>query len=387
MRVWCLRFGIVQSVKASDQNSNLSYTAQLLELGHKSGLDKMGVASADVLQRAREAINDRKASGLDNEMQFTFRNPERSTDPTKTLHSAKSVIVGALSYSTMPPENPAELSARVARYVWSDYYDQLRKSLQVVADQLKEDGFRAIVLADENAIVDREIAYQSGVGWFGKNSNLLIKGAGSYFVLGSVVTDAVLDVAKRTVDDGCGSCTRCLENCPTGAIIEPGVIDANKCLAWLLQKPGVFDPKFRVPLGDRIYGCDDCQEVCPPTIRFVAKSRPELPLSGSLKAWVSVEKILTSDDESLINEFGAWYIANRDPKWLRRNALIILGNIADASKDIVVELLKKYLMHDDAMLRAHAVWSAGRLGLGYLIDKSDDDELVKAELAALPSVK
>ena len=367
------------------------YTEQLLALGRNSGLHQVGVASAEVLHRARQALNERKSQGLHNQMQFTYRNPNRSTDPTATLPSAKSVIVGALSYSTQMPEQPEKLSARVARYVWSDYYAQLRESLRQIAKQLESDGFRAVVLADDNSIVDREVAYQAGLGWFGKNSNLLIAGAGSYFVLGCVVTNAPLVFAERPVDDGCGSCRRCLDNCPTQAIIAPGVIDANKCLAWLLQKPGVFDREFRVALGDRLYGCDDCQEVCPPTVRF--EKRASVVVDELVKhddrttAWVSVQKILLADDESLLKEFGAWYIANRDPKWLRRNALVILGNIGDANDKLVVELLQKYCNHSDAILRSHAVWAAARLGLNHLLPLSEDDEIVLAELRALPSVK
>ena len=367
------------------------YTEQLLALGRNSGLHQVGVASAEVLHRARQALNERKSQGLHNQMQFTYRNPNRSTDPTAALPSAKSVIVGALSYSTQMPEQPEKLSARVARYVWSDYYAQLRESLRQIAKQLESDGFRAVVLADDNAIVDREVAYQAGLGWFGKNSNLLIAGAGSYFVLGCVVTNAPLVVADKPVEDGCGSCRRCLDNCPTQAIIAPGVIDANKCLAWLLQKPGVFDRDFRVALGDRLYGCDDCQEVCPPTVRFEKRTSviADEPVKHDdrANAWVSVQKILLADDESLLKEFGAWYIANRDPKWLRRNALVILGNIGDANDELVVELLQKYCNHSDAILRSHAVWAAARLGLNHLLPVSEDDEIVLAELRALPSVK
>ena len=367
------------------------YTEQLLALGRNSGLHQVGVASAEVLHRARQALNERKSQGLHNQMQFTYRNPNRSTDPTATLPSAKSVIVGALSYSTQMPEQPEKLSARVARYVWSDYYAQLRESLRQIAKQLESDGFRAVVLADDNSIVDREVAYQAGLGWFGKNSNLLIAGAGSYFVLGCVVTNSPLVFEEKPVDDGCGSCRRCLDNCPTQAIIAPGVIDANKCLAWLLQKPGVFDRDFRVALGDRLYGCDDCQEVCPPTVRF--EKRASVVVDELVKhddrttAWVSVQKILLADDELLLKEFGAWYIANRDPKWLRRNALVILGNIGDANDKLVVELLQKYCNHSDAILRSHAVWAAARLGLNHLLPLSEDDEIVLAELRALPSVK
>ena len=403
MPEWCLRFGIVQLAKKPDIKSSDSelksqlkpnltrtpfvqssrYADQLIALGLATGLNRVGVTGADVLNRARDVLTERKSLGLHNEMQFTYRNPIRSTDPTSTMPTARSIIVGARSYATEMPQKPAELSARVARYAWADYYEQLRGGLGQIAAQLKTDGWRAIVLADDNSIVDREVAYQAGLGWYGKNANLLIDGAGSYFVLGSVLTDAPLAPITTSVKDGCGSCRRCIDNCPTQAIVAPGVVDARKCLAWLLQKPGVFDPAYRVALGDRIYGCDDCQEVCPPTVRHAIVEEP----NGETRAWTSVATILSVDDETLLNNFNAWYIADRDPKWLRRNALIILGNVGDASDESTKSILKRYLMHSEPILRAHAVWATARLGLNHLLPSKDSDPIVQAELDTLPSVK
>ena len=403
MPEWCLRFGIVQLAKKPDIKSSDSelksqlkpnltrtpfvqssrYADQLIALGLTSGLHRVGVTNADVLNRARDVLTERKSLGLHNEMQFTYRNPIRSTDPTSTMPTARSIIVGARSYATEMPQKPAELSARVARYAWADYYEQLRGGLGQIAAQLKTDGWRAIVLADDNSIVDREVAYQAGLGWYGKNANLLIDGAGSYFVLGSVLTDAPLAPITTSVKDGCGSCRRCIDNCPTQAIVAPGVVDARKCLAWLLQKPGVFDPAYRVALGDRIYGCDDCQEVCPPTVRHAIVEEP----NGETRAWTSVATILSVDDETLLNNFNAWYIADRDPKWLRRNALIILGNVGDAFDENTQSILKRYLIDSEPILRAHAVWATARLGLNHLLPSKDSDPIVQAELDTLPSVK
>ena len=411
MPEWCLRFGIVQLAKKPERDTSDSalipelkpvlisqfksqparhptvssslYADQLIALGVASGLHRVGVTRADILSRAREVLTERKSLGLHNEMQFTYRNPIRSTDPTSTMPNARSIIVGARSYATQMPLKQIDQSARIARYVWADYYEQLRHGLAQIAEQLKSDGWRAIILADDNSIVDREVAHQAGLGWYGKNANLLIEGAGSYFVLGSVLTNAPLAPSKSTVKDGCGSCQRCIDKCPTQAIIASGVVDARKCLAWLLQKPGIFDPAFRVALGDRIYGCDDCQEVCPPTVRHAIVEKPH----GKTQAWVSVMTILNSDDETLLENFKAWYIADRDPKWLRRNALIILGNVGDASDEDTQIVLKRYLIDREPILRAHAVWATARLGLNNLLPSKDSDPIVQDELNSLPSVK
>ena len=313
-------------------------------------------------------------------MEFTFRNPDRSADPSASMRNAQALVVGAYSYAFPAPAKAKPLDARVARYAWSDYYEQLRHGLDSVAEFLRNDGWRAIVFADDNSLVDREAAYLAGLGWYGKNANIMIPGAGSFFVLGSVLTDAPLEVSEQVVPDGCGECRRCISACPTGAIIEPGVVDARKCLAWLLQKPGVFDRRYREVLGDRIYGCDDCQESCPPTIRF--GSRQAQPIDS--KPWLPVLSLLTSDDEALLDSVGSWYIAERNPDWVRRNALIVLGNIGDPQNAEVREVLSAYLEHPDPMLRAHAVWAAARLNLGRLIPFHDTAPLVIDELSHLP---
>lgn len=356
------------------------YSEAVLLVGHQAGLHRVGIAPASKMGRAHIALTTRKLAGLSDTMQFTFRNPKRSTDPSASMKNARSLVVGAFSYASSTPQAPEPLSARVARYVWSDYYEHLRDGLGAVATYLRNDGWRAVVFADDNSLVDRELAYLAGLGWFGKNANVMIPGAGSFFVLGSVLTDAPLVTSERPAADGCGACRRCLDACPTGAIVEPGVVDARKCLSWLLQKPGVFDWRYRQALGNRIYGCDDCQEACPPTIRFGARQA----ISNDAQPWISVLFLLTADDDALLGAVDPWYIADRNPDWVRRNALIVLGNIGDPHNAEVRDVLQVYLEHPDPMLRAHAVWAAARMNLEHMIPFHDTAPLVVDELARLP---
>lgn len=340
---------------------------ELKVIAERIGIDHVGVAPAEVLTRARRELHRRVDEGLSAGMGFTYRNPDRSTDPQRAVDGARSIIVAAMPYGALDaPTPPSGASGRVARYAWIDYYTPLRLALKQIALVLRASGERAVVFADDNSIVDREVAYLGGLGWFGKNANLLVPGGGSYFVLGSIVTTAYY-AASTPVSDGCGTCERCISGCPTGAIVEPGVIDGNRCLAWLVQRPGTFPSELRAALGDRFYGCDDCQEVCPPATRLGAKlvgELPELDPHGDAQppqAWVDVIEVLTATDDELIAKYGRWYLAGRDPRWWRRNALIVAGNVADPSDRRLRARIDHYRSGDDELLAEHALWALARL--------------------------
>lgn len=388
--VWCLRFVIVRSAKtsllknpkqvAANAPGGDLYWQQLHQLGLAAGLEDLGVAKVEVLDRALAHLHNRIERDLVNSMKFTFLQPERSTNPALLVKDARSIIVGAYCYSHAAPNNQNELGlrAQVARYAWHDYYGELKTSLNAVASQLRTDGHRATVYADDNAIVDREIAYLAGLGWFGRNANILIPGKGSMFVLGCIVTTAQLPIAT-VVPDGCASCTRCVPACPTGAIIDSGVIDANRCLAWLLQKPGVFDRQYREALGGRIYGCDDCQTVCPPTKKHGFKvSDFEMMTSVDVLGWLSMS------DSALDQQCQGWYVDKRDMTWVRRNLLIVVGNLGNPKDEQVIEILRRYLSDDSGVLRAHATWATARLGLNSFLFFDDPDQMVQDELSDLP---
>lgn len=365
------------------------------DAGRAHGLDEVGCTDVAAFPEVRRSLEERRMAGQHAGMSFTFRNPRRSTEPERLLRNARTLVVGARAYLEPRPERPVGPVAAVARYAWRDHYAELRTGLDAMATVLRDHGHRAAVFADDNALVDRAAAHRAGIGWWGRNSNLLVPGAGSWFVLGSVVTDAELPVAPEPVADGCRSCTRCVTACPTGAIVADGVIDGRRCLAWLVQDVGVFPREHRIALGDRIYGCDDCQEVCPPGRRDVAEAEqggqvPAAHRDTPPDAWVSVLELLDPEvpDATLLERFGRWYIPRREPRHLRRNALVVLGNVGDAGDPVQRATLARWCHDDDDLLRAHAVWAAARLGLTELVEAQRDDPspLVRAEVALAPTV-
>ena len=344
-------------------------------LADEHGIDRIGFCSADIFEDVRASLHERKAAGLSADMNFTYRNPDRATDVSQSLDGAKSIVVGARSYRRSKPDTPlSDVAgsegqsgpgrADVAEYVWEPHYVELRVGLDAIAEHLRAEGWKARVLIDVNALVDRAAAYRAGIGWWGKNSNILVPGIGSKFVLGSVVTDAPLAYNDQPVEDQCGPCRGCFDACPTNAIVADGVIDSNRCLAWLVQSPGSFPLEHRRALGGRIYGCDDCQTSCPPNL---VAERTDRGLVTTGVTSVEVAELLLLDDEALMERFGVWYIPRREARYLRRNALVVLGNVGNAQSPEVRRLVERYVASDDEIEREHALWAAGELGYEDLV--------------------
>ena len=383
------------------------YWHELLELGQSAGLDAMGAARAEVFPGVQQTLQIRKQRGLSGGMQFTYRNPARSTNPRATLPPAATLVVGALSYrgesdGNEPATQPAGLKChgQIASYAQRDYYGQLRQALETIAQRLAADGWQTRITIDDNALMDREAAFRAGLGWYGKNTCLLIPRRGSQFVLGSVLTDAPLPAAEP-LERTCGSCELCQQACPTGALEVAGQLDARRCLAWLLQQAGVFPRHHRAALGGRFYGCDSCQTACPvgqagqPASQLASRQASnELVAAGPAKPELSAPQVdilqlLNSTDAELLELYGSFYIAKREPRYLRRNALLVLGNVCNPDSTAVRETLRRALRSGDPIVRLHAVWAARRMGLEAWADPAryDHDSRVREETRLAVAVR
>ncbi|HVD12762.1 MAG TPA: tRNA epoxyqueuosine(34) reductase QueG [Gaiellaceae bacterium] len=324
---------------------------ELARLAEELGLDAVGAAPAAPYEETERHIHERRARGLFADMRFTMARPEVSCHPETLLAGARTVVSAALCYWADGEEPPLG-HGRLPRYTWWDAYAALRKRLDELGRRV---GGEYRVLVDANQHVDREAAARSGVGFYGKNTMLITRRLGSWVVLGTLVSTAELEPTPP-LDVDCGSCTLCIDACPTDALDEPGVLDATRCLSYWTQSSDPFPEEYREALGDRVYGCDICQDVCPWN-RGVEKRRAgEAPPPGA-EPHVSLVDWLEADDEELASRYDRLFVPRNDPRYLRRNALVALGNTGgDAA------LARRHAESGDPLLREHAGWALERLG-------------------------
>jgi epoxyqueuosine reductase len=331
---------------------------ELAELGIAAGCARVGVCDVEPFDSVRSSLDERRSAGLAGGLGFTFADPATATDVRRSFPWANRLVVAGTAYlpGAGSPGDAAD-SARVARFAVDDAYVPLRSALELIVGRLESNGYRGVVLIDDARLVDRAAAVRAGLGWWGKNTMVLAPGQGPWMLFGSVVTDAMLEVSPA-MERGCGACDACLPACPTGALIAPGVLDARRCLAAVLQSPGIIPAHLRVAVGDRLYGCDDCLDACPPGLRL-------LESSSRLRGRHQLDRLLSAPDDELAAAFGHFYLARAEVDMVRRNALVVAGNVGGA--DLVPEVVG-YLGHPDPVLRAHAVWAARRLGPDWIED-------------------
>jgi epoxyqueuosine reductase len=325
-------------------------TARDLErIAGELGLDVVGAAPAEPYTQTEEHIRERRARGLFGGMRFTMAQPDVSCHPETLLENARTVVSAALCYYAPGPE-PQPGQGRIPRYAWEDPYAELRAKLEELGAAIGGD-YR--VLVDANQHVDREGAARSGVGFYGKNTLLITRRFGSWVVLGTLVTAAEIE-ATPPLELDCGSCRLCIDACPTGALDEPGTLDATRCLSYWTQAPGSIPEEMRAPLEDRVYGCDICQDVCPWN-RGIEKRRADEPPYG--EPTVSLVEWLEADDAELRAHWQHLYVPRNDARHLKRNAIVALGNTGSPQH---IETLERF--EDDPLLGEHAEWARARIG-------------------------
>ena len=331
--------------------------AELAQLADELGLDAVGTAPAEPYADTERHIRARRARGLFADMRFTMAQPEVSCHPEKLLPGARTVVSAALCYY-VPGPAPRAGEGRLSRYTWSDRYAELRKKLDELGRRVcsSRGGGSYRVLVDANQHVDREAAARSGVGFYGKNTLLITRRHGSWVVLGTLVTDVELEPTAPLAAD-CGSCTLCIEACPTGALDEPGTLDSKRCLSYWTQAPEAIPVGYRTELGGSVYGCDICQDICPWN-RGVEKRRAGEPLPAGAEPTVSLVDWLEEDGRALVERFDRLYVPRNDPRYLRRNALVAAGNVGDERERPAVA---RYADDPDELLREHASWALGRI--------------------------
>ena len=326
--------------------------AELNRVAAELGLDAVGAAPAGPYEATERHIRERKARGLFATMGFTTRRPEVSCHPETLLPNARSVVSAALCYWADGPE-PGPGEGRLARYTWSDRYAELREKLDALGRRL---GGAYRVLVDENDHVDREAAVRAGVAFYGKSTLAITRRHGTWVVLGTLVTDVEIEAAQP-LEAGCGSCTLCIDACPTDALADAGVLDSARCLSYWTQAPAAVPEAYREPLGAAVYGCDICQDVCPWN-RGVEKRRAGVAPPPEAEPAVSLVDWLEGNGDELVERYDRLYVPRNDPRWLRRNALVAAGNVGGEAER---EAVSRWADSDDELLREHAEWALARI--------------------------
>jgi epoxyqueuosine reductase len=326
--------------------------AELEELAEELGLDVVGAAPASAYEETERHIRERKARGLFADMRFTMAQPDVSCHPETLFDGARTVVSAAHCYYTAEePLQPGE--GRLPRYTWYDAYAVLREQLDELGRRI---GGEYRVLVDANQHVDREAAVRSGVGFYGKNTLLITRRHGSWVVLGTLVTTAEVE-ATPTLDAGCGTCTLCIDACPTNALDEPGVLDSNRCLSYWTQSSSAIPEDYRAPLGAQVYGCDICQDVCPWN-RGIEKRRAAADVPPEAEPHVRLVDWLREDGDTLLQRYERLYVPRNDARYLRRNALLALGNVGRREDAALAE---PFRTDDDELLREQADWAVARI--------------------------
>ena len=298
------------------------------------GFDLVGIARLGPAETAR-AFDDWLERGYAGEMGYMARTAEKRRDPRLPFPAAKSAIVVGLDYGGREPSGP------VARYArGDDYHDVLLERLRLLharVDEIAGARVAGKAYVDTGPILERDLARRAGLGWFGKNTMLINPKRGSFFFLGELLLDLELEPDAPFASDHCGSCRRCIDACPTGAIVDERVIDSNRCISYLtIELRGEIPAEWHASIGEMMYGCDVCQDACPWNEKFSLPLREDaFRPRGAIadkNAVTMAREILAMDDEAFRNAFRGSPMKRAKLRGVKRNAAVVLGNAGGDSQ-------------------------------------------------------
>jgi len=353
------------------------------------GFTTVGIAAVGPSPR-RDFLRSWIGEGRHGEMAYMARDPERRSDPRRVLPGARSAVCVTLDYLPIAAAGSAGpgLTAHVSTYARGrDYHDVMGPPLRDLLEFLRAETGGSVdgrAYVDTGPILERELAAAAGLGWVGKNTQLLHE-RGSWFFLGEILVDVEL-VPDPPVADRCGSCTACLDACPTGALLEGYLLDARRCISYLnIELKGAIPPSQRADLGEHLYGCDICQEVCPWNRRAVPAGRPEFTPRAELRS-LTLAELLALDPQAYARSFRGSPMKRARRRGLLRNAAVVLAN--QGSRDAAAALRRSLRVEPEPLVRSHAAWGLGRLGgqaARAELERSrreDPDEAVREEAEA-----
>ncbi len=360
---------------------------KLKEKAAELGIDKIGFASVDPFWELKQRLIEQQERGYAS----GFEEPdiEKRTNPDQILPKAKTIIAIAIAYPTKlpnpPRSEPGKYRGIFARASWGeDYHHVLRRKLDQLATYLCTLMPDATVqsMVDTGALSDRAVAERAGIGWSGKNTSIITEEFGSWVYLGEMITDVFIPPDEPLLD-GCGDCTLCMTSCPTGALVEPGRLNAQACIAYLTQTKEMIPVKYRDKIGNRIYGCDTCQTVCPKNRQLHFDHHEELmPYPEKVKPLL--KPLLKLSNRQFKNQFGKMAGSWRGKNPIQRNAIIALAHFRDVTA--IPELVS--LLQEDIrpVIRATAAWALGKIGgeearqALLAVFPMEENELVQTEL-------
>ncbi len=327
------------------------------------GFDLVGIATLGPATTA-DALDAWLERGFAGEMTYMPRTADKRRDARLPFEGATTAVVVAMNYGGREPSGP------VARYArGDDYHDVLLDRLTQLHHWIETQTGRSVrgkPYVDTGPLLERDLARRAGLGWFGKNTTLINPRAGSFFFLGALLVDLELSADAPFETDHCGTCRRCLDACPTGALVEPYVLDSTTCISYLtIELKGSIPEALRTQIGDLLYGCDICQEVCPWNEKFALPLRENVfrPRSNLERkdARTLARDLLSMSDEEFRTAFKGSPMKRAKLRGLKRNAAVVLGNVG-SSDDL--QSLVAALADPEPLVREHAGWALARIGRG-----------------------